>query len=226
MADNTRLPVLLPAQATIGDHDTAPRMWSRRDALRVMALVPLAGSLGCAMEDIGKAALQVDELEGFPADPQFFTPPEWRTVRTLVDMIIPADDKSGSATDAQVPEFIDFMLTASSESRQQSFRDGLAWLDTEMTRRFQASFADASDAQRAALLDDIAWPDRAPAELKDGADFFSRARDMTAAGFFSSKMGYEDLEFRGNEVVAQWQGCPPEALEKLGVTYDLMEKHA
>jgi hypothetical protein len=125
-----------------------------------------------------------------------------------------------------VPEFIDFMLNESSESRQQSFRDGLAWLDAESTRRFQQPFADASDEQRRAILDDIAWPERASADLKEGVDFFSRARDMTAAGFFSSRIGYEDLEFRGNEFVAQWEGCPPAALDKLGVSYDLMEKGA
>lgn len=199
---------------------------TRREALRLMALVPLAGSLGCGLQDIGRAALQVDELSGLPLEPQFFTPSEWRTVRLLADMVIPADDKSGSATDALVPEFMDFMLNESSESRQQRFRDGLAWLDTESGRRYNVAFADASDADRRALLDDIAWPARAPEEMEDGVDFFNSFRDMTAAGFFSSRIGYEDLEFRGNEFVAQWQGCPQEALDKLGVSYDVMEGRA
>jgi gluconate 2-dehydrogenase gamma chain len=199
---------------------------TRREALRVMALVPLAGSLGCTIQEIGSAALQVDGLGGFPLEPQFFTPPEWQTVRVLVDLIIPADEKSGSATDAQVPEFMDFMLNESSESRQQRFRDGLAWLDTETNRRHGVAFSDASDAQRRAILDDIAWPGRAREDLGDGVDFFNAFRDMTAAGFFSSRIGYEDLEFRGNEFVAQWEGCPPAALDKLGVSYDLMEGRA
>lgn len=199
---------------------------TRREALRLMALVPLAGSLGCGLQDIGQAALQVDELGGFPLEPQFFTPAEWQTVRMVVDLIIPADDKSGSATDAQVPEFMDFMLNEASATRQQRFRDGLAWLDAEMGRRHAVAFVDASDAQQRALLDDIAWPARAPEELADGADFFNTLRDMTAAGFFSSRIGYEDLEFRGNEFVAEWTGCPQAALDKLGVSYDLMENRA
>jgi gluconate 2-dehydrogenase gamma chain len=196
---------------------------TRREALRIMALVPLAGSLGCTLEDIGRAALKVDESAGFPPEPQFFTPPEWQTVRVLVDLVIPADEKSGSATDALVPEFMDFMLNESSESRQQRFRDGLAWLDAESGRRHGVAFVDADDTQRRAILDDIAWPARASEELEDGVDFFNSFRDMTAAGFFSSRIGYEDLEFRGNEFVAQWQGCPQEALDKLGVSYDIME---
>lgn len=189
-----------------------------------MALVPLAGSLGCTMQDIGRAALQVDELSGLPLEPQFFTPAEWRTVRLLADMIIPADERSGSATDALVPEFMDFMLNESSESRQQRFRDGLVWLDGESSRRFDVAFADATDAQRREILDDIAWPARAPQEVEEGVDFFNGFRDMTAAGFFSSRIGYEDLEFRGNEFVMEWTGCPQAALDKLGVSYDVMTR--
>ena len=189
-----------------------------------MALVPLAGSLGCTLQDIGQAALKVDDMAGFPLEPQFFTPQEWQTVRVLADLVIPADDKSGSATDALVPEFMDFMLNESSESRQQRFREGLAWLDAESGRRYDVGFVDADDAQRRAMLDDIAWPARAPEELEDAVGFFNTFRDMTAAGFFSSRIGYEDLEFRGNEFVAQWQGCPQEALDKLGVSYDIMER--
>lgn len=196
---------------------------SRRDALRIMALIPLAGSLGCSVQDLGDASARVDELSGLPLEPHFFTAPEWRTVRILADLVIPADEKSGSATDAQVPEFMDFLLAEMSESRQQSFRAGLAWLDAEMQRRFAATFADADVGQQRALLDDIAWPDRAPEALEDGVEFFNRFRDMTAAGFFSSRIGYEDLEFRGNEFVAEWNGCPEEALRKLNVSYDLME---
>ena len=199
---------------------------TRREALRIMALVPIAGSLGCTMQDIGQAALQVDELGGFPLEPQFFSPAEWRTVGVLADMIIPADEKSGSATDAQVPEFIDFMLNDSSESRQKTIREGLAWLDDESIRRFDVAFSNAAETQRKAILDDIAWPARAPETLEDQVSFFNTFRDLTAAGFFSSRIGYEDLEFRGNEFVAEWQGCPPAALEKLGVSYDIMGTQA
>jgi gluconate 2-dehydrogenase gamma chain len=197
---------------------------SRRDALRIMALIPLAGSLGCSMQDIGVAAMKVDELNGFPLEPQFFTAHEWQIVRTLADLVIPADARSGSATDALAPEFMDFMLNESSDSRKKSFRDGLAWMDAESQRRFQASFNAATDAQRRQILDDIAWPARAPDGMQDGVSFFNSFRDMTAAGFFSSRMGYEDLEFRGNEFVMEWNGCPEAALQKLGVSYDLMEK--
>jgi hypothetical protein len=69
------------------------------------------------------------------------------------------------------------------------------------------------------MLDDIAWPDRAKPEMSHGVAFFSRFRDLVGSGFFSSKLGVEDLQYRGNTVVMEWTGCPPEALAKLGVRY-------
>ena len=70
-----------------------------------------------------------------------------------------------------------------------------------------------------AVLDDIAWPERARPELSQGVEFFNRMRDLTASGFYSSKMGVEDLQYLGNTVVPEWHGCPPEALARLGVKY-------
>ncbi|HSJ10511.1 MAG TPA: gluconate 2-dehydrogenase subunit 3 family protein, partial [Longimicrobiales bacterium] len=108
------------------------------------------------------------------------------------------------------------------QGRRDSMRTGLEWLDTESRRRFDAPFADVTDAQRRAILDDIAWPDRAPQELRRGVDWFNSMRDLTAAGFFSSKMGYDDLEFMGGPK-GSWPGCPQPALDKLGVSYDVMD---
>jgi hypothetical protein len=98
-------------------------------------------------------------------------------------------------------------------------RGGLAWLDNESRRRFGKDFITATAANRSALLDDIAWPDRAAPELSQGVAFFNRFRDLTASGFFSSKMGVQDLRYMGNTVVPVWKGCPDEALAKLGVSY-------
>lgn len=154
--------------------------------------------------------------------PKFFTADEWEIVRRLVDYIIPRDERSGSATDAQVPEFMDFMLSdeEASESSRVAMRGGLAWLDAECRRRFGTGFVASTDAQRRQVLDDIAWPNKARPEMSHGVAFFNRFRDLTASGFFSSAIGYKDLEFRGNVFVAEWKGCPPEALAKLGVRYD------
>lgn len=195
---------------------------NRREALKLLAATPLFAALGCSSDEVSRAALAVEDLEGFPLEPQFFTPQEWRTVRILADLVIPADDKSGSATDAQAPEFMDFMLNEASETRQRTMRDGLAWLDAEATRRFDAPFAELQPAQQHAILDDIAWPDRADSAMQDGVRWFNGFRDLTAAGFFSSRIGYADLDYIGNTWETEWHGCPEPALRKLDVSYDLM----
>jgi hypothetical protein len=96
-------------------------------------------------------------------------------------------------------------------------RGGLAWLDLECQDRHDKTFLDCTADQRTAVLDDIAWPQKAKPELSQGIAFFSSFRDLTAGGFFSSKMGVEDLKYLGNTMNPNWSGCPPEALKKLGV---------
>jgi hypothetical protein len=137
-------------------------------------------------------------------------------VAVLVDLIIPRDEKSGSATEAGVPEFMDFMMV-DQPARQTAMRGGLAWLDHECQVRFDKRFSVCTDAERRAVLDDISWPRRAKPEMAYGVSFFNSFRDLTASGFFTSKIGMADLQFKGNTVVMNWKGCPPEVLKKLGL---------
>jgi gluconate 2-dehydrogenase gamma chain len=134
-------------------------------------------------------------------------------------MIIPRDERSGAASDAGVPEFMDFIMIDKPDN-QKWMRGGLAWIDAQSTTRFGKPFADATASQREQILNDIAWPARAPATLSDGVTFFNRFRDLTSSGFWSSRMGVKDLRYIGNTFNPNWNGCPPEALAKLGVTYD------
>jgi Gluconate 2-dehydrogenase subunit 3 len=197
---------------------------SRRDALKVLGAVPLAAAIGTPALAPRQGHPEAPTQPKQPVAPRFFSAHEWRTVRLLVDYVIPRDERSGSATDAKVPEYMDFLLSEkdANENTKLAIRGGLAWLDNESRRRFQKTFVDSTDAQRKQLLDDIAWPKKAAPEMKYGVAFFSRFRDMTASGFFSSAAGWQDLKYMGHTFVPVWNGCPPEALEKLGVTYDLM----
>jgi hypothetical protein len=192
---------------------------NRRESLKFIAAAPAVGFTWTA-RDVSHAAEQVRQMtDRTHFAPAFFTDHEWRTVRLLADLILPADDRSGSASDAGVPEYMDFMMTDRPDL-QTPMRGGLAWMDNLCRKRFGASFADSTDAQRAELLDAIAYPDSAPADLAHGVAFFSAFRDLTASGFWSSKTGVEDLQYLGNTFVAEWQGCPDDVLESLGVRYE------
>lgn len=191
---------------------------TRRQALGVIsAAVPLAS---IAPNAVAHAVRQAQNALGAatPFAPQFFTAHEWATVRTLVDIIIPKDDHSGSATDAAVPEFMDFILVAYPEE-QEWMRKGLAWLDAESKRRHRKTFVAMSSAQRKAILDEIAFPEHAKLEMKDGVKFFNAFRDFTASGFYSSRMGVDDVQYKGNTFVMEWKGCPDAVLQRLGVHY-------
>jgi hypothetical protein len=198
---------------------------SRRDALKLFGAVPVLGAIDWSAPSVERATRFVarlqEEVDGAPYTPKFFTPHEWRTVRLLADIVIPKDERSGSATDARAPEFVDFMLMdkETSESSQVQMRGGLAWLDNEMRSRFGVDFLHASDVQRRAVLDDIAYPKKAKPELAAGVSFFNRFRSSIGAAFFSSNMGWQDLRYMGNVFNPNWNGCPPAATQKLGVSY-------
>ena len=196
---------------------------TRREAVGLMALTALAAACGRGevprADSTAAAAGGRGTGPGFPGAPlQFFTPHEMDTVRVLADIVIPRDDRSGSATDAGVPEFMDFMMNER-EAARPGMRGGLAWLDREAQRRFGKTFVASTEAERLQIVDDVAWPARARPEMSHGVAFFNAFRDLTAGGFWSSRMGVEDLQYLGNRPHTSWDGCPEPALVKLGVRY-------
>jgi hypothetical protein len=213
--------------------ETAPAVITRRRALQVLGAVPVAAALGQAPAQQPKpltpgVTSQVPSgpaATAAPPTPTFFNKHERQTLRVLVDYIIPRDEHSGSATDAKVPEYIEFLLAEkdANPATQVAFQGGLAWIDTEAQKRFGKTFINATDGQRREILDDIAYPAKAKPEMSHGVAFFNRLRDMTASGFFSSAIGFQDLQYKGNVFNPGYDGCPPAALEKLGVSYDVMQ---
>ena len=63
-------------------------------------------------------------------------------------------------------------------------------------------------------------PRASPESLAYGVKFFSTMRNLTASGFFSSKIGMADLQYMGNVARPEWNGCPDEALAHLGISYE------
>jgi hypothetical protein len=191
----------------------------RRTALKLAAGAPLAITWSWTACDTAARNAQRAIASGEPFTPQFFDDHQYQTVRVLTDIIIPADDRSGSATDAGVPEFMDFMMI-DRPNDQTWMSNWLTWLDTRSSENFAVTFVDCTGEQRAQVLDAVAWPDRADAADSDGVAFFNRFRDLTASGFWTSRMGIEDLRYIGNTANPNWNGCPPEALARLGVSYE------
>ena len=197
---------------------------SRRAMLELLAGAPAAAALvwtpleARQAHDHAEAARAQASKTAAPYKRKFFTAHEYATVTVLVDLIIPRDERSGSATDAGVLEFMDFMMI-DQPRRQTAMRGGLALIDRLSEDRLGKRFVNLTDRERRQILDEIAYTSNPDPGLHHHIVFFSSFRDLTAGGFWSTKMGIKDLQYQGNVFVDEWNGCPDPALKKLGVTY-------
>jgi gluconate 2-dehydrogenase gamma chain len=149
---------------------------------------------------------------------KFFDDHEMKTITILSDIIIPKDETSGSATDAKVPDFIEFIVK-DMPRHQVPMRGGLKWLDIQCMKRYNSDFASCSQQQQIEMVDEIAFPDKAKPAMQQGVAFFNLMRDLTATGFFTSAIGIKDLGYKGNQP-NQWDGVPQEVLDQYGLQYD------
>jgi hypothetical protein len=152
---------------------------------------------------------------------KFFTPHEMETIAVLSDIIIPRDNISGSATDAKVPEFIEFIVKDKPDL-QTPMRGGLLWLDLQSVKRFSKAFKDCSLPEQLQIVDDIAYPEKAKPAMQQGVAFFSLMRNLTATGFYTSEIGVKDIGYMGN-TATKWNGVPDEVLKQYGLGYSEKE---
>jgi len=188
---------------------------SRRDVLKTLALSAAGGSvLQVIPLEAAELAHQMvhKEKAAAPAGkymPKFFTAKQYEAINWLCDTIIPKDEKSGGAVEAGAPEFID-LLTSENDEFQLALGGGLMWLDTHCIDHYEKVFMECTPEQRKEVVDLIAYRKNAKAspELRQGVAFFAFLRNMTCDGFYTSKIGIEDLQYIGNVTRSEWPGCP------------------
>lgn len=202
---------------------------NRRDSLKAIGLTALATTVlleACKQpaaettatanteKEAGREQWEI-ERDGKLKSETFFTKHEMATITVLADIIIPRDDFSGSASDAKVPDFIEFIVKDIPE-HQVPMRGGLKWLDLYCFNQYEKSFIEASPKEQIAIIDEIAYPKKAKPEMLAGVSFFNRMRSLTASGFYTSEIGVKDIGYVGN-VPNQWPGVPPEVLKQYGM---------
>ena len=151
----------------------------------------------------------------------FFTEHEMATITILANIIIPKDEVSGSASDANVPEFIEFIVK-DMPYHQTPMRGGLRWLDMQCLKRYEKAFKDCGQQQQMEMVNEIAWPKKAKPEMAAGVSFFNLMRNLTATGFYTSEIGGKDLGYVGNRP-NQWNGVPDDVLKQYGLAYSEKE---
>lgn len=200
---------------------------NRRESLKILGLTTLSTAVlldackpgtdqtGKATEAVatepGRQKFELERDKKLHAE-KFFNPHEMATITVLADIIIPKDDRSGSASDAKVPEFIEFIVKDIPD-HQLPMRGGLKWLDLQCLNRFQKPFKDASAAQQIQVVDLIAYPKKAKPGMEQGVAFFTLMRSLTASGFFTTEMGIKDLGYTGN-TPNKWEGVPADVLKQ------------
>ena len=205
----------------------------RRESLKLIvtgAVAVPAVVAGCNTEDkkpevaaadpkftLDRNPAEVENEKRLLALPKFFTDHEMATIAVLSDIIIPKDEVSGSATDAKVPEFIEFIVK-DMPNHQTPLRGGLRWLDMQCLNRYNNAFKDCTKEQQIELVDQIAYPKKAKPEMAQGVSFFNKMRDMVATGFYTSQIGVKDVGYMGN-VPTQWNGVPDDVLKQYGLAY-------
>lgn len=204
---------------------------NRRDSLKALTIGTLSAEVllkACKTKDqnvevskdnaaeSGRPQEELDRNKKLNAE-KFFSLHEMATITVLGDIIIPKDDKSGSASDAKVPEFIEFIVKDMPE-HQVPMRGGLRWLDLQTLNLYNNPFKDCSADQQLQMVTEIAYPAKAKPEMQQGVAFFNRIRSLTATGFFTSKIGLDDIGYVGNRP-NQWNGVPDDVLKQYGLSY-------
>ena len=142
--------------------------------------------------------------------PKFFPAGQYKTLQSLCESIFPADADCGGANEAGAPEFID-LLTSENPKYQLTLGGGLMWLDARCIDSYGSPYLECTAQQRTGMLDQIAYHKNGAQDpsLGQGIAFFSFLRNLTADGFFTSKIGIQYLGYIGNGFLAEFPGCPP-----------------
>ena len=202
---------------------------NRRESLKTLGLVASStvlldackptpankdASAGTLTDTTGRQPFEIERDKQLEEE-KFFDEHEMATITILVDIIIPKDERSGSATDAKVPEFIEFIVK-DEPVHQLPMRGGLRWLDVQCLNKYNTDFKSCGSPQQMEMITAIAYPSLATSEMQPGVAFFNKIRDLTAIGFFTSKMGIEDLGYKGN-TPNEWKGVPSDVLKNYGL---------
>ncbi|WP_312334022.1 gluconate 2-dehydrogenase subunit 3 family protein [Sphingobacterium sp.] len=201
---------------------------NRRESLRALGLIAAGSGLltaACNSKEAkngtvdnskklpGVQDFEYERTEQLYAE-KFFDEHEMATITVLADIIIPKDSKSGSASEAGVPDFIEFIVKDLPDNKIP-MRGGLRWLDLQSKKRYGTVFIKCSEKDQLALVDDIAYPELAKPEMKQGAAFFSLMRNLTSSGFYTSEIGVKDIGYAGNKP-GVWNGVPDDVLKEHG----------
>ena len=214
--------------STCGEPVESNRL-DRRSAIKWM-LTASAALPFLKPDSLAQSGPAIPTPGGYGHDPNLLAPEipwdrtlnkeQLKTTAALCDVILPRVDDSPSASELNVPDFIDEWVSApypDQQSDREVILSGLDWINQESNKRFQKPFHDLTESQKTAICDDIAYLPEAESQFKDRARFFAKHRNLTMGGYYTSDYGTKEVGYVGNVALAKFDGPPPEVLKFLGV---------
>lgn len=183
---------------------------SRRDALKGIAGIgvslPVLNTNLLAQEHQHGSHAQATAEKKATYKAKFFNAGQMALIATISELIIPTDDHSPGAIAAEVPEFIDLMISESSAETKKNWTDGLAAMDALSQTRNSAAFNKATKDQQIAILTEISKNEAKPQTPEER--FFKTIKNMTIDGYYTSKIGiHQELQYKGNTYLKEFKGC-------------------
>lgn len=149
----------------------------------------------------------IGQLRPTNYQPQFFTKGEYQAIEILTELIIPTDESPG-AKEAGVSEFIDFMAAHGDQSLEEPMRTGLRWINRKAAERGSKTFVDLRRDQQELVLEEMAYQGRSAQSEPEGHAFFRLIRRYTVMGYYTSRIGLEELKYPGLQFYPQSPECP------------------
>jgi len=179
---------------------------SRRAALKALgtsaALLPALSHSGFV------AFASIQAAHAAPA-PKILSASDFQTLESLVEAIVPSDERSPGAKEARVADYIDLLLSESEEELALQWIGGLAAVNQEAMSRFGARFERLDSNQTDAILRDISKNELNPDTPL--AQFFVMTKQATIRGYYSSEIGiHRELRYKGNQFLQEFVGCATE----------------
>jgi hypothetical protein len=201
------------------------RRMPRREAIKWVLAASASASL------LGKSSFAAKPAAGYGTDPKLMevykpgdlwpltlSAEQHRTVAALCDVILPADDKSPSASQLNVPDFIDEWISAPYPEQMQDRKqilEGIKWIERQSTKRCKRGFTDLTENEKRQICDEICHDPRAKGDLKKAVQFFSTFRNLTMSAFYTTQEGMKDIQYIGNVALTKFEGPPLEVLAYL-----------
>jgi len=176
---------------------------NRRQLIRSAILATTGSAVSGQTHSHAPPAAMAAAAQAAPAQawtPQVFDSHQNETVIALSELIIPATDTPGAKA-AKVNEFIDLMLHDVAEDHGHSFLMGLGWLDGHAIRNHGAPFVKCTEQQQVEILRSL--DGATDPNLKPGADFFQQVKTYTVEGYYTSRIGIDELN-KGGRVPASF----------------------